>query len=71
MANHANERMRAYRKRLSAQGLRPVQHWLPDTRSRRFRVEARRQSLLVGDSAHEREIMDFIEKASDREGWET
>ena len=70
MASRASERMRAYRVRLSRQGLRPVQLWLPDTRSRRFRAEARRQSLLLSDSVHEREIMDFIESASDREGWE-
>ncbi len=70
MTSRASERMRAYRMRLSRQGLRPVQMWLPDTRSRRFRAEARRQSLLLRDSRHEREIMDFIERASDREGWE-
>ena len=69
MASRASERMRAYRERLSRQGLRPVQWWLPDTRSRRFRAEARRQSLLLRNDPQEREVLDFIESASDRESW--
>ena len=33
----AQERMSARRKRLRAQGLRPVQHWVPDLRDPKVR----------------------------------
>lgn len=62
-------RMRAYRERLRRQGLRPVQVWLPDVRSRRFAAEARRQSLLVSRHPSEREIIEHIERAADLTGW--
>jgi hypothetical protein len=61
--------MRAYRERLRRQGLRPVQVWLPDVRSRRFAAEARRQSLLVSRHPSEREIITHIERAADLTGW--
>lgn len=71
MTREANDRMRVYRERLRSLGLRPVQRWLPDTSSRRFRVEARRQSLLLHEDSAEQEILDFIERASDPEGADT
>ena len=50
-------------ERLRAQGLRPIQLWVPDTRDLKFIEEMRRQSLLVRDSASEREINDWLEAA--------
>ncbi|MBK8210228.1 MAG: antitoxin MazE family protein [Rhodospirillales bacterium] len=41
--------VQAYRARLRAQGLRPIQIWVPDVRSVSFVAEAHRQSLA---SAH-------------------
>lgn len=41
--------MRDYRARLRAQGLRPVQLWIPDTRTPEFTAEARRQSLIAAE----------------------
>jgi hypothetical protein len=59
----AHERMRGYRARQKAAGMRLVQLWLPDTRSRRFAAECQRQSrLLKGDPAEER-ALEFIERA--------
>jgi hypothetical protein len=59
----ASERMRSYRARRQASGLRLIQLWVPDTRSKRFAAECRRQSrLLQGDPA-EAEILEFIERA--------
>jgi hypothetical protein len=59
----AHERMRGYRARQQASGLRLVQLWVPDTRSKRFAAECRRQSrLLKGDRA-EAEALEFIERA--------
>lgn len=48
----SREKVEAHRRRLRAQGLRPLQIWVPDTRSRRFAIEARRQSLAVASSQH-------------------
>jgi hypothetical protein len=48
----SREKVQAHRRRLRAQGLRPIQIWVPDTRSRRFANEARRQSLAVASSQH-------------------
>jgi hypothetical protein len=36
--------MRAHRARLSAAGLRPVQHWVPDLRNPRIRAQIRREA---------------------------
>ena len=58
-----SERMRGYRNRRRAAGLRLIQLWVPDTRSRSFVAECRRQSrLMQGDSA-ETEALEFIERA--------
>lgn len=44
----SRDKVRAYRERLRRRGLRPIQLWVPDVRSRRFAREAHRQSSLVG-----------------------
>lgn len=59
------EKVRAHRERLRAQGLRPIQIWVPDTRSERFAEQAHRQSLAVARSARAREDQDFIDAVSD------
>jgi len=46
----SREKVRAYRERMRAKGLRLVQIWLPDTRTAEFAKEARRQSLLANRS---------------------
>lgn len=55
------EKTAAYRARLRAQGLRPVQIWVPDTRAPGFAEEARRQSILASQSPAEKDAMEFIE----------
>ena len=60
----SREKVKAYRARLRAQGLRPLQIWVPDTRSPAFAEEARRQSLLVALSPHEAEDQAFIDAIS-------
>ncbi len=58
-------KVREYRDRLRAQGLRPIQIWVPDVRAPAFRAEAHRQSLAVaaGEQAHEDQA--FIDAISD------
>ena len=59
-------KVRRHRERLRKEGLRPIQIWVPDVRSRRFRAQARRQSLAVAASAHARDDQAFIDAVSDR-----
>jgi hypothetical protein len=47
-------------------GLRPIQIWVPDTRSPAFAKECRRQSALLKNDPAERETLEFIEAVSDR-----
>jgi len=61
----SRERVRSYRDRLRKQGLRPIQLWVPDTRSPDFAAEAHRQSLLVARSPHAEEDQDFVDSISD------
>jgi hypothetical protein len=61
------DKVRAYRARMRARGLRPVQIWVPDTRSAAFRTEAHRQSLAVARSRSARADQDFIDTISDSE----
>lgn len=65
-ANKANrDKVRSHRERLRAQGLRPIQIWVPDTRTTEFRTEAHRQSLAVALSPQERADQDFIDAISE------
>ena len=61
----SRDRVRAYRDRLRNQGLRPIQLWVPDTRSPDFAAEARRQSLLVAQSPQAEEDQAFVDSISD------
>ena len=56
-----------HRARLRAQGLRPIQIWVPDVRSPSFRAEAHRQSLAAATSSSASDDQAFIDAASDRE----
>ena len=58
-------KVRQHRERLRAQGLRPIQIWVPDVRAPSFRSEAHRQSLAAAASPHAYEDQAFIDAASD------
>jgi hypothetical protein len=58
----ANRRkVREHRQRLRAQGMRPIQIWVPDVHAPEFVAEARRQSLLANASPEEAKIQAFID----------
>ncbi|MEX2576638.1 MAG: antitoxin MazE family protein [Halofilum sp. (in: g-proteobacteria)] len=58
-----------YRERMREAGLRPVQIWLPDTRSPRFAAECRRQAQRINAEARaEDEALAFIDRAADWDG---
>lgn len=63
-ATSVRARVSAHRARLRAEGLRPVQIWVPDVRSPQFATEAHRQSALVASSTQAREDQEFIEAIS-------
>lgn len=63
------ERMRARRQRLRAQGLRPVQYWVPDLRDARIRADLRRQGRLLGRHPENAAIDDWIERVYDASDW--
>ncbi len=69
MRTHAAARVQKHRAALRASGLRPVQIWVPDTRAPGFAEECRRQSLLIRDDPQEQEVLEWIERAADIEGW--
>jgi hypothetical protein len=45
-------------------GLRPILIWVPDVRSKEFRAEAHRQSLLVASSSRNTTDQAFIDSVS-------
>ena len=63
--NNVARRVQKHRQSLRAAGLRPIQIWVPDVRSKGFAVQARRQSLAVAGSAQEQDDLAFIESVAD------
>jgi hypothetical protein len=63
-AKPTHVKVREHRERLRAQGLRPIQIWVPDVRAASFKSEAHRQSLAVAASAHAAEDQAFIDAVS-------
>lgn len=57
-------RVRDYRARMRANGMRPVQIWVADVRAPGFEQEAHRQSCLVAASSHAADDAAFISALS-------
>ncbi len=62
---NTSDKVRAHRARLRALGLRPIQIWVPDTRSATFRAAAHAQSLAVAASRWAADDQAFIDAATD------
>ncbi len=60
----SRDKVRAHRTRLRKQGLRPVQIWVPDVRSKSFTHAAHRQSLAVARSPHAQKDQEFVDAIS-------
>jgi len=56
--------VREHRRRLRAQGLRPVQIWVPDVRAPEFVAEAHRQSMAIAASEQESDDQAFVDAIS-------
>jgi hypothetical protein len=70
MRSTTHAKVRRYRERMRAKGLRQIQLWVPDTRSPAFAAECRRQSLLVAGDPAENESMEELQALQDTDGWQ-
>ena len=61
----SRQKVREHRDRLRAQGLRPIQIWVPDTSAPAFRAEAHRQSAAIAASPHAHDDQAFIDSLAD------
>lgn len=61
----SRDKVRSFRDRMRRRGWRQIQIWVPDVGSADFAAEARRQSLAVATSPHDREDQDFIDAISE------
>lgn len=64
------ERVRKHRAALREAGLKPVQLWLPDTRSAAFRQKCARESQFMASDPLEAEILSQIAEVADTAGWQ-
>jgi len=60
----SREKVQDHRNRLRAQGLRPIQIWVPDVRAPAFKSEAHRESLAVASSTVADEDQVFVDSIS-------
>ncbi|TVR05814.1 MAG: DUF3018 family protein [Salinarimonadaceae bacterium] len=58
-------KVRDYRARLRARGLRPIQIWAPDVRAPEFRRQAHLQSAAAARSDQAHDDQAFIDSISD------
>jgi Protein of unknown function (DUF3018) len=65
----SSEKVRNFRERQRAKGLRLVQFWVPDVTSPEFKAEAKRQSYAVGRSVHEAEEQAWVDSMIDMDSW--
>jgi hypothetical protein len=61
----SREKVRDYRIRKRAEGLRLIQRWVPDTRSPEFAAQAHRDSLAVARSKHAEADQAFVDELSE------
>jgi Antitoxin MazE-like len=57
----ARERMQARRDRLRRQGLRPIQHWVPDLREPRVRQAIRKEIAILAQHQDNDSIDEWLE----------
>ena len=63
------QRMASRRDRLRAQGLRPVQHWVPDLRDPKVRAEIRREGAMMSQHPENSAIDDWLDTVRDPDDW--
>jgi hypothetical protein len=63
------QRMASRRDRLRAQGLRPVQHWVPDLRDPQILAEIRREAAMLSKHPENAAIDDWLDTVRDPSDW--
>jgi hypothetical protein len=63
------QRMQSRRERLRAQGLRPVQHWVPDLRDPRVRADIQKEIVQLARHPENAEIDAWVEQVYDDSEW--
>jgi hypothetical protein len=63
------QRMASRRERLRAQGLRPVQHWVPDLRDPKVLTEIRREGAMMAKHPDNDAVDDWIDQVVDWDAW--
>jgi hypothetical protein len=69
MGGAVTARVRKHREQLRAEGLKPVQIWIPDTRSASFRQRCERESMSLAADPQEVETLAWIAEVADTDGW--
>ena len=64
----SRDKVRAHRARMKKKGLRLIQIWMPDTRSKAFRRQARRDALAIANSPRDADDQAFVEAISEWPG---
>ncbi len=60
----SREKVRAHRVRMRRKGMRLIQMWVPDVRSKAFKRRAHLDSLAVAKSRHAKDDQDFVDAVS-------
>jgi hypothetical protein len=63
------QRMASRRERLRAQGLRPVQHWVPDLRDPKVLAQIRHEGAMLSKHPEDAAIDDWLDTVRDPEDW--
>jgi hypothetical protein len=63
------QRMASRRERLRAQGLRPVQFWVPDLRNPKVLAQIRREGAMLSKHPEDAVIDDWLDTVRDPEDW--
>lgn len=70
MASFPESKVARHRSRMREAGLRPVQFWVPDTRSAEFAERIRQQCRALSGDPAEADVLRFTEEAAGyTEGW--
>lgn len=71
ISHESTGKVARHRERMRAAGLRPVQFWVPDTRSPEFQAQVRMQCRNLKTDPAEGDVLLFTEAAASHlEGWE-
>jgi hypothetical protein len=55
------KKVRAHRAKLRAQGLRPIQIWVPDMNDPKIQEQMRREARAIAQSVQEKDDLAFID----------